>query len=419
MNLIFVILILGILYAWMRQKRKQDRETFRQFGKSQVAAELLQPGILAAAMLLGVYQWTNYWDFVIYYVVTGAAVLFTNIIVYEGRVRRIAAVTFLQAVEVMAVAMVVALPFTLTFDSMTQGVALAQNHSAFYQLCILWGLPVALVLIYGVTLLWEKVRSRRWAFLEGIRTPDLYILILGLCAVGLVLIPELVYVRDIYENGNARSNTMFKLTYQAYLMFGISMGYILFWLLAVGRKRWKKVVGAVGLSLLVMTSGYFGNAVRHWYGEVWRPSLYQGLNATSFLEVDFPADAAAIRWLRENIEGSPVVLEADGLSYTEYERVSAMTGLPTILGWYTHEQLWRGNNVEDLNEKSAEVREIYTSTDEQRVRSLLEKYDVSYIFVGSTEWDKYGGSLNEELLQSLGTVVFQDEVYGTYILQVE
>lgn len=81
---------------------------------------------------------------------------------------------------------------------------------------------------------------------------------------------------------------------------------------------------------------------------------------------------AAIRWLRENIQGSPVVLEANGLSYTEYERVSAMTGRPTILGWYTHEQLWRGNDVEDLNEKSAEVQEIYTSTEEQRVRSLLE-----------------------------------------------
>ena len=44
-------------------------------------------------------------------------------------------------------------------------------------------------------------------------------MIMGLCAIGLVLIPELVYVRDIYENGNARANTMFKLTYQAYIMF--------------------------------------------------------------------------------------------------------------------------------------------------------------------------------------------------------
>ena len=80
-----------------------------------------------------------------------------------------------------------------------------------------------------------------------------------------------------------------------------------------------------------MTAGYFGNAVRNWFGEVWKPSLYQGLDATNFLETDFPEDAAAIRWLQANVEGSPVVLEADGLSYTEYERVSAMTGLPTIL----------------------------------------------------------------------------------------
>ena len=95
-----------------------------------------------------------------------------------------------------------------------------------------------------------------------------------------------------------------------------------------------------------------------------------------------------------------------------------MTGLPTILGWYTHEQLWRGNDVEDLNEKSAQVREIYTSTDADRVEELLREYEVSYIFVGSTEREKYADELNDGLLQSLGTIVFQDENYGTYILQV-
>ena len=113
-----------------------------------------------------------------------------------------------------------------------------------------------------------------------------------------------------------------------------------------------------------------------------------------------------------------MVLEADGLSYTEYERVSAMTGLPTILGWYTHEQLWRGNDTDDLNAKSMEIQEIYTSFDEWQVLSLIQKYDVSYIFVGSTERDKYGSDLNEEMLRSLGEVVFQDEVYETYIIQV-
>lgn len=418
-NLIFVILILGLLYAWMKQRRKQEGAEFEVFGRTLVLKEVFQPGILMAAFLLGVYQWTNFWDFVIYYVVTGGVVLFSNLIAYQGRAKQVLTVTALQAVLVMAAAAAVALPFSLTFDSMTQGVALAENHSAFYQLCVLWGLPVFLVILYIASLLWRKVPGKIHKILSEISAPDLYILILGLCALGLILIPELVYVRDIYENGNARSNTMFKLTYQAYLMFGISMAYIVFHFLAVKKRAWRKAAGTVGLALILMTTGYFGNAVRHWFGEVWKPSQYKGLDATSFLETSFPADAQAIRWLRANIEGSPVVLEADGLSYTEYERVSAMTGLPTILGWYTHEQLWRGNNVTDLNEKSAEVRTIYTSRDERQVRDLLEKYQVSYIFVGSTERDKYGSSVNDALLQSLGTVVFRDETYGTYILQVD
>ena len=46
-----------------------------------------------------------------------------------------------------------------------------------------------------------------YRLLEALTVPDLFAVIMGLCAIGLVLIPELVYVRDIYENGNARANT--------------------------------------------------------------------------------------------------------------------------------------------------------------------------------------------------------------------
>ena len=47
-----------------------------------------------------------------------------------------------------------------------------------------------------------------------------------------------------------------------------------------------------------------------------------------------------------------------------------------------------------------------------------DEYDVSYIFVGSKEREKYGEALNEDVLKSLGEVVFQDEVYSTYILKI-
>ncbi len=52
------------------------------------------------------------------------------------------------------------------------------------------------------------------------------------------------------------------------------------------------------------------------------------------------------------------------------------------------------------------------------MKELLEEYDISYIFVGSKEREKYGETLNEDVLKSLGEVVFQDEVYSTYILKV-
>ena len=314
------------------------------------------------------------------------------------------------------------IPFTIQFDSMVDGVGIAKYHSYFYQLLVLWGIPVLLVLVFVISLLREKLKQVEhkslYSLMAATDVPDLFALITGLCAIGLILIPELVYVRDIYENGNARANTMFKLTYQAYILFALTMGYGIYRLLIVTRNKLSKVLAGIVLFFLVWTFGYLGNSVKAWFGDVWKVSDYQGLDATTFLEQQVPEDAAAIRWLRANITGSPVVLEAPGDSYTKYERVSAATGLPTVIGWRVHEWLWR-SNVADVDFKAEDVRRIYTSTDEDQVKRLLTNYDVSYIFVGSTEREKYGDSLNESLLQSLGTVVFQDETYDTYIIKVD
>ena len=422
-DIMFVLLLLGLLYAWMKKVRTTELSgesmSRREFWKKQ----LLMPQLLAAGALLGMFHWTNYWDFVIYFVVTCGAALFMNIIGQKGKIRWVLGVTAAQAVEILTLATVIILPFTLQFDTrnMVQGIALAKHHSLLHQLLVLWGLPGILTILFVVSLLIEKLRGAEqkslYHLLTSIRLPDLFAVLMGLCAIGLVLIPELVYVRDIYENGNARANTMFKLTYQAYIMFGMTMIYAIFRLLVIGKNKILKVLAFIGLFLFVWTCGYFGNSVHSWFGTVWKPSQYKGLNATAFLETDFPEDVNGIRWLKENISDAPVVLEANGDSYSEYERVSAMTGLPTIMGWYVHEWLWRGD-LADLNAKIEEIKEIYTSTDETRVKELLEEYNVSYIFVGSCERNKYGADLNNDLLKGLGEVVFQDSEYPTYIVKI-
>lgn len=202
-NVMFVIFLVGLLYAWMKMIRKRGSEPEKQDPRDFWLRQLLMPHIILAAVLLGMFQWTNYWDFVIYFVVTGGVLLFVNIIRFEGKTVRILAVTAVQAVEIIAVSYLVILPFTLKFDTMVQGVALAQHHSLWYQLVILWGLPVILTVLLILSILMEKLKGMKkkslYRLMEAVSIPDLFAIIMGLCAIGLIVIPELVYVRDIMK----------------------------------------------------------------------------------------------------------------------------------------------------------------------------------------------------------------------------
>lgn len=414
-NLMFVVALISLVYAMMKHHSSKgalqaEAAGEKNFCKKQVAAALTDPYVLVFAFLIGMFHWTNYWDFVIYYVMGGMGVIWCNYQKYKElkkphRMRMTAGISLLHAVWVFLLATIAALPFTLQFQSMVSEVALAQNHSRPYQWWLIWGLSV----IGAVLFFWCVKR-------EGAKKADLFGVLLGISALGLIVIPEIVYVRDIYEKEYARSNTMFKLAYQAFTMFGILLGYALIRLWMEKKHVIRKVLTSAVFACFVGCCFYTATAVHAWFGQVWDPSQYQGLDATAYLETTFPEDAAAIRWLNDNVTGDPVVLEANGDSYSDYERVSAMTGLPTVLGWYVHEWLWRGDTGA-LNERAQEVETIYTSTNQEEVKALLEKYQVEYIFVGAREREKYE-SLNESMLQSLGNVVFSDEQSQTYVLQV-
>ena len=414
-NLMFVVALISLVYAMMKHHSSKgalqaEAAGEKNFCKKQVAAALTDPYVLVFAFLIGMFHWTNYWDFVIYYVMGGMGVIWCNYQKYKELekphcMRMTAGISLLHAVWVFLLATIAALPFTLQFQSMVSEVALAQNHSRPYQWWLIWGLPG----IGAVLFFWCVKR-------EGAKKADPFGVLLGISALGLIVIPEIVYVRDIYEKEYARSNTMFKLTYQAFTMFGILLGYALIRLWMEKKHVIRKVLTSAVFACFAGCCFYTATAVHAWFGQVWDPSQYQGLDATAYLETTFPEDAAAIRWLNDNVTGDPVVLEANGDSYSDYERVSAMTGLPTVLGWYVHEWLWR-DDTGALNERAQEVETIYTSTNQEEVKALLEKYQVEYIFVGAREREKYE-SLNESMLQSLGNVVFSDEQSQTYVLQV-
>jgi YYY domain-containing protein len=249
--------------------------------------------------------------------------------------------------------------------------------------------------------------------LFGLYLPDLVVILIGLCALGLILMPEVIYVKDIYGGEHYRANTMFKLTYQAFILFGMMMGYVIERCYLRGRRA-GRIFSIVALVLVVFTAGYIFKSIDSWFGNVFKSNNRISTDASVFVDESMSTDFDAISWLNNKVTGRPVVLEAPGDSYTDYQRVSVATGLPTVLGWYVHEWLWR-NDTDSLNVRAADCQTIYTSQDEETVRQLIDKYNISYIYIGQLERQKYP-DLNDSLLQSLGQVAYSDGE-TTYIMR--
>jgi uncharacterized membrane protein len=119
------------------------------------------------------------------------------------------------------------------------------------------------------------------------------------------------------------------------------------------------------------------------------PSWVPTLDGTAFLRHDHPDDRLGIEWIEKNLKDTDTILEATGEPYSYYGRVSACTGISTVLGWGNHEALWRDNSWKTITERTADVDTIYKTPDKNAIRPLLEKYGVNYIYVGELEKQKF------------------------------
>jgi uncharacterized membrane protein len=225
--------------------------------------------------------------------------------------------------------------------------------------------------------------------------PREHLFALILTATGLLLILgcELVYINDLFHN---RMNTVFKLYFQAWVCLALAASYALPFLF--GRLR-RQVVGLallalIGLVLLLAWLPAFGMTLGKTRGFAGPPTL----DGLAFWPRE---DREGIEWLARNVEGAPVVVEASGGSYQQqFGRVSSMTGLPTVLGWPFHEQQWRGT-FDEQGRRQPDLDAIYgcrrvgnrcepMPTDPRALQALLDKYNVTFVYVGPSEREAYG-----------------------------
>ena len=429
-NMFFVFLLLGILLAYLLSNKKIiDKVNDGKFEYKKTASikYIFNCTNIFIGFLLGIFKMTNYWDFPIYFVVVMLVFFISDIVIYKS-LKDVFLMNIFRLIIFISISSLISLPFTLTFVKIASKIALVPFRTRFYQLLVLWGLPVFMILYYLITKIIDYLPQKNKkhfliGFIEKLNPSDLFVLIIGFCGIGLIIAPEIIYVVDIYYDSFPRFNTMFKFTYQSFIMFGICYSYILIKLYNE-RNNLSHKIAIILITLFLLTCCYSYTAVEEWFGDISNNDNYMTLDARQFLEREYLNynhmttldNLEIINYLNNYADKDAVILEAIGDSFSSDNQISTFTGRATILGWNSHEWLWRSKNSsfdypEIVLEHEEDVNTLYHDRDRDILIDLINKYNISYIVIGYTERIKYSNKdfllENEDIILELGDVVVE------------
>jgi len=102
--------------------------------------------------------------------------------------------------------------------------------------------------------------------------------------------------------------------------------------------------------------------------------------------MDLKQDYELIRWMQDNISGTPIIIEANVPEYRWGNRITIYTGLPGVIGWNWHQRQQRAINPSDwVFNRVEDVNTFYSTADISVAEELVEKYEVDYIVIGQLE----------------------------------
>jgi YYY domain-containing protein len=209
-----------------------------------------------------------------------------------------------------------------------------------------------------------------------------------------------VEVMVLNQGDVGRMNTVFKFYLQTWVLFGVCAAVCLSWIIPrlprfhVGWRAW-----IVVLALLVVCAGLYPIlATRAKINDRWARQIGSGLDSMAWMKAvqdqygQLKWEYQALMWLRENVDGSPVVAEgARAQTYrSQRARVATYTGLPIVIGYPWHSQQQRTFlQVDVVGRREHDVNQLFDTTDLWLAKEILERYDVSLVYVGTQERGTY------------------------------
>jgi uncharacterized membrane protein len=263
---------------------------------------------------------------------------------------------------------------------------------------------VLLVLQYlGTSVGWIALPVAAWAGILLLR-PELsdakrFVLFLVGTALLITIVVEVVVVSgDI-----GRQNTIFKFYMQAWILLAVSAGAAFAWTVPAFFRwvpGWRIFWQTAVIFLIAGAAAFTFTATLGKIRDRWIVEAPRTLDSMTFMNyahyddysqrLDLREDYRAIRWMQDNVQGSPVIVEASNcIEYHWCTRFTVYTGLPGVIGWNWHQRQQRVFTSTWVEARVAEVGSFYNAVDEEFTNAFLKRYDVRYIVVGQLERAAY------------------------------
>ncbi len=262
---------------------------------------------------------------------------------------------------------------------------------------------ILLLLAYlKVSIGWVALPVAMWAGILLLR-PDLTdAKRFSLFMIGTALLITIVVEVVVVSGDIGRQNTIFKFYMQSWILLAISAGAALAWTLPAffrwlpgWRVFWQTaMIFLIAGAALFTVTGVIGKIRDRWIVEA--PRTLDSMTFMNYAHyddfgqrLDLSEDYRAIRWMQDNVQGSPVIVEANCSEYRWCTRFTIYTGLPGVVGWNWHQRQQRLFTSTWVEARVAEVNNFYSAVDIEYTNEVLDKYDVRYIIVGQLEHAAY------------------------------
>jgi YYY domain-containing protein len=438
--MLFVILF---VYSELINAKRDERSFF-----------VLVMSVVIGGAFVGMIQGINTWDYPAYTLFAVVGLGYAWWVRFEGFNRQ--SITFMLAYigGFLIISQLANLPYRTWYAATYGSIQLwQQNRTPLWSYMHIWGTFLFLIISL---LVWESQRWLSSVKVKVLKGKDVwvifgfillfFILLIAVVAAGasyqvaLFVVPLVVWVAVLFFRPNqspqmqfvlviaglalcltlgvevivvagdiGRQNTVFKFYLQAWMLFSVAAACAYAWLIRASEHWSLRLTGVwyTPLFILFFLAALFPvmatrgrsydrqsfNVPLTLDGLDYMPYSSTSLFYTGGVSFSQAEDYQMIRWLQENVQGTPYIMEGREIAseYTWTARIAINTGLPSVLGWRFHQTQQRTfpNMTALIDNREQNINYFYSTSDIPQALNILRFFDVSYVIVGRLEMGRY------------------------------